>query len=151
MNIQRIVSTLLCAALVAEAGIGSNNAAYVGGTVGAIPQKAEGKLDLGETEATFKWKNGSYVIPYAKIDTLEFGQKAGRRVGVAVVVNPVFLLSKKRKHYLTVNFKDATDKQNGVVFELGKNIVRTSIVMLEARTGKKVEYDSEESRKNAGN
>jgi len=33
------------------------------------------------------------------------------------------------------------------VFELGKEIVRTTIVTLEARTGRKVEYEDDEARK----
>jgi hypothetical protein len=33
------------------------------------------------------------------------------------------------------------------VFELGKDVVRTTLTVLETRTGKKIEYQDEESRK----
>jgi hypothetical protein len=33
------------------------------------------------------------------------------------------------------------------VFELGKSIIRTTIATLEARTGKKVDYQDDEARK----
>src|ERR1019366_7442119 len=36
---------------------------------------------------------------------------------------------------LTVNYKDADDKQQAAVFELGKHIVRVTLSSLEARTG----------------
>jgi hypothetical protein len=92
----------------------------------------------------------------SKIVDLEYGQKAGRRVGTAVATTVLFgpiglisLLSKKRKHYLTVGFKDDMDKDQVVVLELGKDIVRTTIPIIETRSGKKIEYQDEESRKSA--
>jgi hypothetical protein len=63
------------------------------------------------------------------------------------VVNPLLLFSKKRKHFLTVGWKDAQDKQHAAVFELGKSVIRTTIATLEARTGKKVDYQDDEARK----
>jgi hypothetical protein len=82
---------------------------------------------------------------------LEYGQKAGRRVGVALAVNPLFLFSKKRKHYLTVGFSDSAGQTQGAVLELGKKRVRAILDILETRSGKQVEYESEEARKHAGN
>jgi hypothetical protein len=78
---------------------------------------------------------------------LEYGQNAGRRVAVAVLVSPLALFSKKRKHYLTVNFNDQTGKEQAVVLELGKDIVRTTLTILETRSGKDIEYQDEEAAK----
>ena len=108
-------------------------------------------LFVGETDLKFTSKKGSFVIPYSQVTSVEYRQKAGRRVAVAVLVSPVALFSKKRKHYLTLGWNDDTGKKQGAVVELGKELVRTTLVMFEARTGKKVEYESEEARKNAGN
>lgn len=131
--------------------VDSDGAAYVGGTA-SVPEKTEGRLQTtSATEARFVFKGGELAIPYSSISSLEYGQKAGRRVGVAIMVSPVALLSKKRKHYLTVGFKDAQGTKQGVVFELGKDVVRSSLVTLETRSGKKVEYESEEARKHVGN
>jgi hypothetical protein len=125
---------------------------YVGGTLTDIPKRTEGKLllDAGN-EATFASRKGSFKIPYANISSLEYGQKAGRRVGAAVVVTPLFLLSKKRKHFLTVGFTDSEGQSHGAVLEIGKKHVRNIINTLETRSGKQVEYESEEARKHAGN
>lgn len=95
----------------------------------------------------FDYKGGKFAIPYDRINDLEYGQKAGRRLGLAITVNPLLFFSKKRKHFLTIGFQDENDKQQAAVFELGKNVIRTTIASLEARTGKKVDYQDEEARK----
>ena len=41
------------------------------------------------------------------------------------MVSPLALFSKKRKHYLTSGFSDADGKQQGAVFELAKDTVRS--------------------------
>ena len=84
-----------------------------------------------------------FSVPYAKIIDLEYGQKAGRRVGAAavttVLLGPIGLLtlfSKKRKHYLTVGFKDELEKDQVAVIELGKDIIRTTLAIVQTRSGK---------------
>jgi hypothetical protein len=107
--------------------------------------------------ATAKPHLGDKVeIPYSQILDLEYGQKAGRRIGAAVattiLLGPIGLLtlfSKKRKHFLTVGFKDADSKDQVAVIELGKDIVRTTLPIVETRSGKKVTYQDEEAKKSA--
>ncbi len=89
-------------------------------------------------------------IPYASIAELEYGQKAGRRVGVAIMVSPIALFSKKRKHYLTVSYKDSASKDQAAVFELGKDIVRTTLKIVETRSGKDIQFQDEDARKSIG-
>jgi hypothetical protein len=130
------------------AGLGSDKTMYLGGTVAGVKEKTEGKSSTtDETVFTFKAKKAGFEIPYDQINSLEYGQKAGRRIGVAVVVNPLFLFSKKRKHFLTIGWTDAEGKQQAAVFELGKEIIRVQMATLEARSGRKVEYQDEEARK----
>ena len=95
----------------------------------------------------FEYKGGTLAIPYDQVNDLEYGQKAGRRLGLALTISPWLLFSKKRKHFLTVGWKDEQDKQHAAVFELGKSIIRTTLATLEARTGKKIEYQDDEARK----
>ena len=68
---------------------------------------------------------------------------------MAILVSPIALFSKKRKHFLTINFMDENDKQQAAVIELGKYVVRVTLASLEARTGKKIEYQDEEARKSS--
>lgn len=129
------------------AGLGSDKTLYVGGTVKDLKDLTEGKSSAkGEKMFVFEYAGGKLEIPYDRVNSLEYGQKAGRRVGAAVLVSPYLLFSKKRKHFLTINYLDDDDKQQAIVFELGKNIVRVTLASMEARTGRKVEYQDAEAR-----
>jgi hypothetical protein len=157
MTRRRAFSLPLCVAVLATFvaerqlfAVDGNKAMYVGGTRTDIKEAAEGAFDVSsETEVAFTPDKTKvrHTITYKDVTELEYGQKAGRRVAVGLLVSPVALFSKKRKHYLTINFKDADGKDQAVVFELGKDIVRKTLAVIEARTGKKVEYQDEEARK----
>src|SRR3990167_1062339 len=131
--------------------VDGDKAAYIGGTL-TVKAKAEGPFSTEDTtELVFTAKKTAPVrIPYAAIESLEYGQKAGRRVAVAVLVSPLALFSKKRNHYLTITYKDAAGTEQAAVFELGKDIVRQTIAVLEVRSKKQVEYQDEEAKKALG-
>jgi hypothetical protein len=134
--------------LAAFGGLGSDKTAYIGGTENQIKEGTEGTSSAkDEKNFLFEYKGGNLAIPYGEVNDLEYGQKAGRRIGLAIAISPWLLFSKKRKHFLTVGWKDEQDKQHAAVFELGKSIIRTTIATLEARTGKKVDYQDDEARK----
>jgi hypothetical protein len=57
------------------------------------------------------------------------------------------LLAKKRKHYLTLGYTDDKGQPQALVFQLDKNAVRGVLVGLEAKTGRRVEYQDEEARR----
>jgi hypothetical protein len=146
-----IIVTLIAAILVPAIllAVDGDKAQYIGGTVSGLKEKAEAALvTSNETALRFDAKkNGTVEIPYAQIESLEYGQKAGRRVGVAIMVSPLALFSKKRKHYLTIGYKDGAGKEQAAVFELGKDIVRTALAVIQTRSGKDVEYQDDEARK----
>jgi len=139
----------------AEAAVRGKSVRYVGGTLSVFKDAVNGTWDMAQSEVVFVAEKGGgkVSIPYAKIETLEYGQKAGRRLGAAVTggaVNPVFLLflfSKKRKHFLSISYEDEDGKKQGAVFELAKGIVKDSLTTLESKSGKKVEYESDEAKK----
>ena len=142
----------------AAAAVRGKSARYVGGTIPIFKEAVDGTWDMSEKAVVFTAvKNGGTVsIPYDKIETLEYGQKVGRRLGAAtagaIIVSPVFLLflfSKKRKHFLSISYLDEEGKKQGGVFELAKGIVKQSLTSLETKSGKKVEYESDEARKTA--
>jgi hypothetical protein len=127
--------------------VGGDKAVYVGGTVAGLKEKTEGKL-LTSSETTLLFeagKKGSVSIPYDAIVSLEYGQKAGRRVGVAIMVSPLALFSKKRNHFVTLAYNDASGKEQAAVFELGKDIFRTTLKILEVRTGKEIELQDNDA------
>jgi hypothetical protein len=144
------------------AAVRGGNAMYVGGTVKGVEEKTMGILDVsGEKAAVFKSEKRDatlFEIPFSKVTSLSYGQHAGRRVGstiawgvttLGVAALPI-LFSKKRRHYLTIEYQDDQGNAQAAILELGKNTIRVSLKTLEVRTGKKVEYEDEEARK-AGN
>jgi hypothetical protein len=149
------MAVLFAFASAAEAGgLDSKKAMYVGGTVASVKERAEGTASAADEKVfVFTYKDGDkedkLTIPYDRINDLEYGQKAGRRLALALTISPWLLFSKKRKHYLTIGFQDEKDKQQAAVFELGKDIVRTMLASMEARTGKKIDYQDDEARKSA--
>lgn len=152
MNRRHCVVVALLVVLVNPAllAVDGDKAMYVGGTVD-IKKEMEGTFDTANEKAlTFAYKRLSWSLPYDQIVELEYGQKAGRRVAVGVLISPFALFSKKRNHYLTISFKDLEGKEQAVVFELGKDIVRTTLKVLQVRSGKEIHFQDEEARKSIG-
>lgn len=139
----------------------SNSASYYGGTVAVFKDaKKEIKghlITTDETALMFNYgKAQTFSIPYADFIDMEYGQKSGRRVGAAVattvLLGPIGLLtlfSKKQDHFLTLGFKDDAGKEQVAIFKLNKDMVRSTLPILEARSGKKVEYQSKGAEKKA--
>jgi hypothetical protein len=121
---------------------------YVGGTLAHIAGGAQGAIELTD-ERYFGFYAGKLQlrIPYDRINLVEYGQQVDRRLALAIVISPVFLLSKSRKHFLTIGYADEGGQQQALVFRVDKNGIRATLVGLEARTGKRVQYQDQEARK----
>jgi hypothetical protein len=150
--VRRAFATALVVSFVLVVGVQAvdkDKAMYMGGTLTGIQEKAEGRLNTSSDTvfALEAGKKGSVSIPYASISALEYGQKAGRRVAVGILISPWALFSKKRNHYLTITYTDSAGKEQAGVFELGKDIVRTTLKILEVRAGKDVEFQDVEACK----
>jgi hypothetical protein len=127
---------------------GQSRAEYVGGTAAKLDSGAGGSIEMGDQRYfAFYTKKAQVRVPYEQINLLEYGQKVDRRLLMAVVISPVFLLSKSRKHFLTVGYTDEDGKHQALVFRVDKKAVRAILVSLEARTGVKIQYQDEEARK----
>jgi hypothetical protein len=139
---------LLSMCVGAFAADNGDHAEYVGGTISALPTKTDGFINThGEDLFLFQTKGVTIQIPYDKINVLEYGQRVSRRYAEAVLLSPVFLLSKTRKHYLTVEFTDDRGKQQAMVFLVSKNDVRSLLVILEAKSGRRIEYQDDDARR----
>ncbi len=165
-TLYRIAAAMLVAIMLTDStllALDSKDAAYFGGTItvfGNPKDAVEGKLDTSDDKTLLfaaygkEFAGKTFSISYAKISDLEYGQKAGRRVGAAaattVLLGPlglITLFSKKRKHYLTIGFKDDADKDQVAVLELGKDMVRTTLAIIQTRSGKQIEYQDDEAKK----
>ncbi|MBM3727102.1 MAG: hypothetical protein FJW40_16975 [Acidobacteria bacterium] len=121
---------------------------YAGGTLPGLSQGADGRLRLDHPDdLAVRLGTQEFAIKWHKVNTLEYGQKADRRYVMAVVVSPMLLLSKKRRHFLTIGYEDAGGRQQALVFRVDKRSVRALLAGLEAKTGRRVEFQDEEARK----
>ena len=142
--------------------LAGDKAAYVGGTIARfnIPgMRVEGLIELRRRHFVFVPANSPHAaeplpIDYESIRHLEFGQRASRRVPLVVaataVLGPFGLLSlpaKSRAHYLTLTYAGEQGRTEVIVIELGKHVVRSTLAVVEARSGIPIEYQDEEARK----
>ena len=165
---KKLCASLLVVVFLFEAtplfAVDGKGAAYFGGTVAAFvgaKDPLEGLIDVTKPDRLVftvtkgnQFKGQSFAIPFKQIFDMEYGQKAGRRLGATaattVLLGPIGLLglfSKKRKHFLTIGFKDDANVDQVAVIELGKDIVRTTIPIIETRSGKKAVAQDEEAQK----
>jgi hypothetical protein len=120
---------------------------YVGGTRGDIPPNNNGEIRVtNETYFVFVSKHTEVKIPYERINMLEYGQKVDRHFIAAALISPIFMVAKKREHFLTVGFENDNGHQEAMVFRVNKDDLRLTLVTLEARTGQEVKFQNEEAR-----
>ena len=124
------------------------DAEYIGGTLDQLKPGVAGRIHTTNAYSMlFTARKLSLGVPYKRINLLEYGQKVDRRLLMAVVVSPLFLLSKARKHFLTVGYTDDEGQQQAMVFRVEKDKVRVVLASLEARTGLRIQFQDEEARK----
>jgi len=123
-------------------------AQYTGGTIAGLASKSDGRIDTTDEHALlFRAKQETVRIPYDRINTIEYGQRVSRRYAEAIFISPLLILAKRRKHFLTVGYTDEQGRQQVLVFQVNKSGVRAVLVSLEAKTGRKVEFQDDEARK----
>lgn len=141
----RILVALILLASLSQA---QNQAEYVGGTAEKLASGTNGSLDVSDQHYfAFYTKKTQVRVAYDRINMLEYGQQVDRRLLMAVVISPMFLLSKRRKHFLTVGYVDGNGNHQALVFRVDKNGIRPALVSLEARTGLRIQYQDDEARK----
>jgi hypothetical protein len=132
-----------------------SRAQYAGGTSSQLTIGLTGRVEVSDEDYFAFYSNKTQVrVPYDRINLIEYGQTVSRRVALAIAmsialpgIGPLLLLSKSRKHFLTVGYTAEDGKQQALVFRVDKGGIRATLVSLEARTGLKVEYQDEEARK----
>ena len=140
------IASLVCALLtVANA---QTSAEYVGGTASQVGLGAQGSIVLADDRyLAFYAGKTALRVAYDHVNLIEYGQQVGRRLALALVISPVFLLSKSRKHFLTIGYSGEDGKQQAMVFRVDKDSIRSVLASIEARTGQKVQYQDEQARK----
>jgi len=132
----------------ALAGPAEYRAQFVGGTIPEVFGKSQTHMDFGGSELlVLRGSQYEIRISYRKINTLEYGQNVSRRYAEAILISPVLLLAKSRKHFVTIGYLDDSGQQQALVLRVSKGDIRSVLASLEARTGRRVEYQDSEARK----
>jgi hypothetical protein len=127
-----------------------SRAEYSGGTSAQLALGTQGRIDLSDDDYfAFYSRKAQVRVPYDHIDLVEYGQTVNPRLAMLGAFT-IGLLSKSRKHFLTIGYRGDDGKRQALVFQVDKNGIRATLAGLEARTGVKVEYQDDEARK-AGN
>lgn len=121
---------------------------YVGGTAPQLAGGVQGSLVLADDRYLAVYAGKVQIrVAYDRVNLVEYGQQVDRRLALALVISPVFLLSKSRKHFLTIGYSGEDGKQQALVFRVDKQSIRSMLASLEARTGLKIQYQDEQARK----
>jgi hypothetical protein len=121
---------------------------YAGGTVPSLSSGVSGVIEVSDDHyLAFYSRKVSLRVAYGQVNLLEYGQQVDRRLALAVVISPLFLVSKSRKHFLTIGYQEDDGKQQALVFRVDKSGIRSTLASLEARTGQKIRYQDDQARK----
>jgi hypothetical protein len=148
IRICALLSICIIFPLAAKAGEAGLKTQFMGGTLPGVSPRSAARLDLTGID-TLRFCSGKLElqIPYRKIDTLEYGQNVSRRYAEAILISPVLLLSKARKHFVTIGYEDAEGRRQALVIRVEKGDIRTVMAGLEARSGRKFTFQDDEARK----
>ena len=136
---------LLVALAPSALAVKRGQAKFIGGTITTIREDAEGPINLtNEKRLTFLPKDGEILeIPWDRVSQLEYGQKVTRR-------KKTVLLSKSRRHYVTITYQDKEKIEQAVVLEFDHDDVRMVLASLKARTLQTIVFQDEEARREMG-
>lgn len=145
LRLELFLSLILCLKVLDAA---DNKVEFVGGTLSTFKSGQDGRLTMDQTDLmVFGSKRQTVTILYGQVRSIEYGQKVDRRYLEAILISPIFLLSKKRDHYLTIHYRDENGVDQALVLRLPKSSIRPTLASLEARTGLKVKVQDDEARK----
>lgn len=145
---RRTLVVLLALSSLLQAGGPGNRVLYVGGTVAGVPSHSSAEIDVRDENAlSLHLRDKSISVAWSDVSNIEYGLHVDRRYLEAILISPLFLIAKKRSHFITIGYQDGDGHQQAVVLEVSKGDIRQLLVSLEARTGRRVEYQDEEARK----
>ena len=134
-SIMRTFALLMLAFASLHADDGAE-ARYVGGTSATIKSDADGKLSAtDDLFLQYRCKGKELHVQYTNINLIEYGQNVDRRYIMAALVSPLFILSKKRQHFLTLGYTDTEQRQQAMVFKVDKKKIRALLVSLGPDSG----------------
>jgi len=81
----------------------------------------------------------AFSINYDAIRSMQYERTGQPRYLAAVVISPAFLLTRAKKHYLTIAYNDQSGEAHSVIVRLNKRNARKAVATATAQTSKSVE------------
>jgi len=133
----RAIPVAIAAIAVSTAALAQSKVECIGGTAGeAMRPGTFGLIHVDDDQYfAFYSKKVQLRVEYGQINLIEYGQQVDRRPPLAVVISPLLLLSKQRKHFLTVGYTGEDGKQQALVFRVDKGDIRATLVSLGGTDG----------------
>jgi hypothetical protein len=85
----------------------------------------------------------AFSINYDAIHAMQYERAGQPRYVAAVLISPVFLLARSKKHYLTIEYNDKSGEARSVIVRLNKKNAREAVRTATAQTSKSVEQIEE--------
>jgi hypothetical protein len=85
----------------------------------------------------------AFSINYDAIRSMQYERTGQPRYLAAVVISPAFLLTRAKKHYLTIAYNDQSGEAHSVIVRLNKRNARKAVATATAQTSKSVEQIEE--------
>ena len=149
MRLSVLLTTLVVFCVLLPASVPHPRAVYVSGSA-AIPNGAEGSLNLGDTkEFCFNYADETFRLPYERISSMELGGKPGAKAHIATAASWIPKFGKKQGRLLTIIYKGENGAGEAAIFEIMQSEFVTIAPVLEARTGKRVRTEADADSKPA--
>lgn len=110
---------------------------YIGGTVPGIKNETMGTFDTTQEQAlVFNHPGGRLVIPYAKVTSFRYEDRASYEPGVILGLLVELLKEPRRQHFLHLSYSDDGGVMQVVTFEVAKERPLTLVPLIESRIKK---------------
>ncbi|MBS1840448.1 MAG: hypothetical protein JSS69_14620 [Acidobacteria bacterium] len=137
-------------AAVAQAQTSFDHAEYLKAAEAGGKKKGEAAkgvvyFDAAAKTIEFREKNAGtdFSIPYGSVKSLLYERASKPRYAEGILIAWPLLLTKSKKHYLTIQYADGAGTGKYAILHLDKRNYQDLLAMAEAETGKKVERSEE--------
>ena len=109
------------------------------------PVKGSISFDRDKKTVDFLDEKGASVVTISddKIKSMLYEKTSKPRYAEAILISPLFLFAKSKKHFLTIQYSDGDGQGKFAMIHMDKGNARDIVAAAEAETGKKVERSEE--------
>src|SRR5580704_17040237 len=119
---RRTLVVLLALSSLLQAGGPGNRVLYVGGTIAGVPSHSSAAIDVrDENTLSLQLRDKPVLVAWRDVNNIEYGLHVDRRYVEAILISPLFLIAKRRTHFLTIGYTDREGHQQAVVLEVSKS------------------------------